>query len=374
MIISINTGCVKDGSGSKDSSLMSLEEKYFEDYVAPSSKWGFIDESGETIIEAIYDDVLPYSEGLAGVNYKGRWGFLNKAGDLSIKPQYMSVTSFKDDHAIARDFNGLYGLIDKNGNVSVDFEYENIASLEKVFVFSKGRMKGIFDEDGNVIITPSYTSIRSLSETAVAVKDNKAWFTIDLNNPENTLCGPYEELFEYSDGLAAVQVNGKWGFMNKECTVEIEPLYTFAESFHKGHAPIMKDDLYYLINKKGEIASEGYNFIQWLNGAWGAQSEGSWKLISSNGEVLKNREFDTIYSFSEGLAPALTGDRWGYIDTIGNLQIPGVFVIPWQFREGKARIMTSQGMQFLGPTGDILPIGPRYEYRDFSEGMAAFKE
>lgn len=47
-------------------------------------KWGFIDRNGVPMITFSFEQVTPFSEGLAGVRFGDKWGFVNLAGELII--------------------------------------------------------------------------------------------------------------------------------------------------------------------------------------------------------------------------------------------------------------------------------------------------
>ena len=52
--------------------------------VKRNGKWGFINAQGVPMITFSFDEVKPFSEGLAGVRIDDLWGFVNLAGDLVI--------------------------------------------------------------------------------------------------------------------------------------------------------------------------------------------------------------------------------------------------------------------------------------------------
>ena len=52
--------------------------------VKRDGKWGFINERGVPMITFSFDEVRPFSEGLAGVRVADNWGFVNLAGELVI--------------------------------------------------------------------------------------------------------------------------------------------------------------------------------------------------------------------------------------------------------------------------------------------------
>lgn len=51
-------------------------------------KWGFVDRNNVPMIKFLFDQVTPFSEGLAGVRMEDKWGFVNLAGELVIPFEY----------------------------------------------------------------------------------------------------------------------------------------------------------------------------------------------------------------------------------------------------------------------------------------------
>ena len=62
----------------------------------------------------------------------------------------------------------------------------------------------------------------------------------------------YEYAGGFSDGLALVKLDGKWGFIDKEGHVVIPFEYDDAEDFSEGLAHVEKDGEWFYINQKGE--------------------------------------------------------------------------------------------------------------------------
>ncbi len=91
---------------------------YFQEGLVAASKngkqWGYIDLAGEYVIKPEYEQLAPFSEGLAGVKRGGKWGFIDKKGNIVIKPVYMQVGDFSEGLVSVRDENG-WSFIDKNG-------------------------------------------------------------------------------------------------------------------------------------------------------------------------------------------------------------------------------------------------------------------
>jgi len=91
-------------------------------------------------------------------------------------------------------------------------------------------------------------------------------------------------LEEFSEGLAPVRLNLKWGYIDKTGKIVIQPQFVDAEDFSEGFAVI------------GRLSS-GY--------------------INKEGKTVIDRKFYLAYPFKNGLASVMVGYYRGYIDTTG---------------------------------------------------------
>jgi hypothetical protein len=97
--------------------------------IVVEDKIGFANLDGEIVVPPIYDMVLPFNEGVAaycencgtdrsGLSAQwsnGTWGFIDKTGEVIIQAQFQSVKGgFKNDKAKVK-FNDKWFFIDKNG-------------------------------------------------------------------------------------------------------------------------------------------------------------------------------------------------------------------------------------------------------------------
>lgn len=89
-----------------------------------SGMWGFVDKTGEYVIEPIYYGAYPFSEGLAAVNVDGDWGFIDAQGTMVLEPIYRTVESEKFE----------------NGYVTV-FVYDEENGLDKYEMDHQGQRK-----------------------------------------------------------------------------------------------------------------------------------------------------------------------------------------------------------------------------------------
>ncbi|NLA63954.1 MAG: WG repeat-containing protein [Bacteroidales bacterium] len=99
-------------------------------------QFGFKDEEGNVVIDAVYDSCMEFSEGLAACSVNGKWGFIDERGKRVIAFDYFRVGSFK--HGVAAiNRNNSWGYINKEGKYVI----KPVFSLANDF---------IKDRDGNI--------------------------------------------------------------------------------------------------------------------------------------------------------------------------------------------------------------------------------
>lgn len=97
--------------------------------VRKNGKMGFVDKKGKLKIKAIYDNHVfsAFSNNVAAVAVKGtdgttKWGYVNKSGEMVIAPAFDEAYNFFEDRARVK-VNGSYKFIDKSGAFINDQTY-----------------------------------------------------------------------------------------------------------------------------------------------------------------------------------------------------------------------------------------------------------
>ena len=67
--------------------------------IKQNGKWGFVNTSGEIVIEPSYEQALSFNGHLAAVEQDGLWGYLAKTGSFGIEPQFLDARSFSEGNA-----------------------------------------------------------------------------------------------------------------------------------------------------------------------------------------------------------------------------------------------------------------------------------
>lgn len=82
--------------------------------VKQNDKWGFINSSGEWVLEPMFDDAKSMVCGLAPVMIDGKWGYADITGKMIIEPQFEDAVSFNLKGVGAVKSDGKYRMIELN--------------------------------------------------------------------------------------------------------------------------------------------------------------------------------------------------------------------------------------------------------------------
>ncbi len=110
---------------------------------------------------------------------------------------------------------------------------------------------GFKDLNGNTVIAPKYSIAYDFSEGLAQVQlDNKWGF---INKKGELICPiQYEDCNAFSEGLAVVQKNGTYGYMSKDGKIRIAFQYSSASNFKGECATVEKDGQKFRINSQGK--------------------------------------------------------------------------------------------------------------------------
>lgn len=185
----------------------------------------------------------------------------------------------------------------------------------------------------------------------------------------------FEQAKDFSEGLAAVRMNGLWGYVTPTGDLYIPYQYEKAYSFKDGMARIKRDGKYGYINLEGVevVHPQYYKAADFQDGVAKVMRSRVYQYIDKTGAVVMPESFHWAGNFSDGVARVRVGGRFGYIDLDGEIVIPpSVYSAVSDFKDGLAIVRKNKKYVVINRNGII--ISPEYhELEEFSEGLAAAK-
>ena len=192
----------------------------------------------------------------------------------------------------------------------------------------------------------------------------------------------------FNDGLAAVNVKNRWGYIDKSGNVVIKPIYKDACGFSEGLAAVIVDNKYGFIDRNGNmvIAPQFGFVVAFSEGLASVVNDNSFSIIDKKGNTIATLgdEISDLQQFTNGLAAVEvkheTDDdavfKYGFVDRSGRMAIKPQFDYVGAFSDGLAlATQTPDGKSgYIDTTGRFV-IEPQYdEAEDFSEGLAPVKK
>ena len=77
-----------------------------------SGKWGFVDLSGNWIMDPIYDDARSFCNGFAAVCIESKWGYIDEKGDLVVECIFDDAKDFTEDKKSLVNQNGIWNSLE----------------------------------------------------------------------------------------------------------------------------------------------------------------------------------------------------------------------------------------------------------------------
>ncbi len=207
------------------------------------------------------------------------------------------IKTENSNYYITIDKNNIYKVVDANENVIINNDYNYMEYLPgDYFIVARDSKNGVVDINGKSVIELKYDSISRINETNILqaetnksielynlnmkkittmsnatikeVKDDKEYILLFSENDFKYLDKDgnilkAQELFK-ENNLFAKNVNGRWGFVDKNGNLKVQNKYEVVTDFNKyGFAGIKKDGKWGVIDQEGHIVQEPIYELKW---------------------------------------------------------------------------------------------------------------
>jgi hypothetical protein len=248
--------------------------------------WGAVNTSGELSVPPSYQDMRPFSNGMAAVKQNDKWGFITTSGTLVIEPKYFSVRDFQGDVAIIEEQEG-------SGESVINVKGETVFAADPAVTFNyEGFTEGLC-----IMGSAQSNEEAGYPNSTYGVINSKGSVLFNKKALSDVRIQP--------GGLLYVQKNNKWALATHEGTMLTGFDYDWIEPYTSQE--------FIRCNLGGEATYDEMSGIEEFYG-------GNWGLLDKTGKLRVPLKFSEIGTFSEGVAPARSGedlDQIGYVDFSG---------------------------------------------------------
>lgn len=136
----------------------------------------------------------------------------------------------------------------------------------------------------------------------------------------------------------------RWGYIDRNGEMEIEPIYNDAWNFHEGLAVVKVDWARGYIDRDGKYAVElKYQYAgPFRDGKAKVMLDDVWEYIDHEGKKVGDAEPEKMVDDSvpiEEPTPTAKGKKFGYTDKEGKFVIKPHFIQAKPFSEGRAAVL-----------------------------------
>lgn len=136
----------------------------------------------------------------------------------------------------------------------------------------------------------------------------------------------------------------RWGYIDREGNMVIEPLYHAAWNFHEGLAAVKVDWARGYIDRDGKYVVElKYQYAgPFRDGKAKVMLDDVWEYIDHEGKKVGDAEPEKMVDDTvapEEPTPMAKGKKFGYVDAEGKFVIKPKFIQAKPFSEGRAAVL-----------------------------------
>ncbi len=227
-----------------------------------------------------------------------------------------------------------WGVLDSLGNIVIEPTYDFLENMKNEKIVSyKNDKGGIIDINENIILPHQYSRINYQKQNnnylLIHKNDNLSGYVMDAGGGM-ILKNKYQFVGEVKDNKRKVAQKNKYGFIDENENVVIPFQYDQLTDFNEGYALATNDSTSIIIDKNGK-------------------------------EYFKNSEFKVLGNINNGLIRAKKNDQYGFVDIQGNIKIPFMYKLAFDFNENFARVVVGRKTGLIDSQNNFMLLPTKYE-------------
>lgn len=151
------------------------------------TNYGLIDTQGKFLLDPIWDDIRPFSDGRAVVSSGGRAGMIDEQGRFVLEPGKFMLCGISEGRVCFKDpKTSKTGFLDRDGQVVILASFDWVLRFEEGLCVARLDEKspfghGYIDHKGSWVIAPSYWRANSFKGPLAVVEQPVAKDTLEIS-------------------------------------------------------------------------------------------------------------------------------------------------------------------------------------------------
>jgi len=205
-----------------------------------------------------------YEDNVLRVSKNGKYGIINYQGQEILPCEYEEITALKGvktNFIVKKD--GNVGLVNDVGQTIVNTEYKDVIALKDEYkseyiIVNAENKYGLISTSGATLIEAKYDEVKYIGSSHLfAVKEADTWKLFDTEANKIVIEEGYKNIVEAkSENIVVIDEDGKYGVLNKDYSVKIEPQYEDLKYAFSIYYIAKKDGKYGIINSENETVIE----------------------------------------------------------------------------------------------------------------------
>ena len=313
------------------------------------TKYGVINEKGETIAPVVFDEIVENFKGhYLEVTFHGKKGVVTLLGNMLVPFDYDDVYVF-GDNTFGVKKEGKWQIVDRKNKLKSPYFYDDIGDFyDSLFIalMQDGKWKFLYQNGEEVF--PLYVDEFAWECPLLQIKINDKWGVLKVLNSqtEEVLPVEYDSIETECLELHQCGTSGAIGVVDQVGKVIVPPVYDYVD---KGGYEFTQK----IIAKKEGADDSAYGLNRYIdvekNHKWGFFD------ISGNEKVpAMYDELGQVYDF-EDIIPVRLNEKWGYINRENEIISPFIYDEAdtfWHYNFAIVTIDDKQGL--IDKKGNII--------------------
>ena len=229
---------------------VSGSEKYV---VEEGLKQELIDKNGDVLLDSGFDEIAEINGDTLVIKKAGKYGIITINGDVLIDPAFDTLKNCFSDYYIASTA-GNFGIIDLSKNIQLEFKYKDIEYRNDIIAIicqNEDYSTDVYTRDLQLVFTGTISKV-DLERGYIRARIGSEYKYYNLQ---------YQEISNKDalkgNTLFLVKENGKYGYENKDGQRIVDCIYDDAtEQNEFGFSAVNKDGKWGVLQENGSVLME----------------------------------------------------------------------------------------------------------------------